>query len=167
MTSEMGAPSFDVVVIGGSQAGLAVGYHLTQRGCRLRDPGCRLRDRARVAFPMGLAHVVHPCAVQRASRDGLSVAERQVPVEGRRRRVSPVLRIRLRSSRQAQRQGHVAHPARRDVRRGDRGRGVYGEPGRRRGRAVPGSLRPSGRRRGGRGGLPDPQRRLSEPGSTA
>ena len=32
MTSGVGAPAFDVVVIGGSQAGLAVGYHLTQRG---------------------------------------------------------------------------------------------------------------------------------------
>ncbi len=27
MSSQSGAPSFDVVVIGGSQAGLAVGYH--------------------------------------------------------------------------------------------------------------------------------------------
>src|SRR6266487_242385 len=35
MTPGMGAPSFDVVVIGGSQAGLAVGYHLAQRGLRL------------------------------------------------------------------------------------------------------------------------------------
>jgi putative flavoprotein involved in K+ transport len=34
MTSENGAPSLDVVVIGGSQAGLAVGYHLAQRGLR-------------------------------------------------------------------------------------------------------------------------------------
>jgi putative flavoprotein involved in K+ transport len=34
MISEVGAPSFDVVVIGGSQAGLAVGYHLAQRGPR-------------------------------------------------------------------------------------------------------------------------------------
>ncbi|HEX6580439.1 MAG TPA: NAD(P)/FAD-dependent oxidoreductase [Actinomycetota bacterium] len=32
MTSGNGAPSFDVVVIGGSQAGLATGYHLAQRG---------------------------------------------------------------------------------------------------------------------------------------
>jgi putative flavoprotein involved in K+ transport len=32
MTSGIGSASFDVVVIGGSQAGLAVGYHLTQRG---------------------------------------------------------------------------------------------------------------------------------------
>jgi hypothetical protein len=30
MTLEIGSPSFDVVVIGGSQAGLAVGYHLAQ-----------------------------------------------------------------------------------------------------------------------------------------
>ncbi len=34
MTSEIGTTSFDVVVIGGSQAGLAVGYHLAQRGLR-------------------------------------------------------------------------------------------------------------------------------------
>ena len=32
MTSEIGSPSFDVVVIGASQAGLAIGYHLAQRG---------------------------------------------------------------------------------------------------------------------------------------
>ncbi len=34
MTSGSGTPSFDVVVIGGSQAGLAVGYHLAKRGLR-------------------------------------------------------------------------------------------------------------------------------------
>jgi putative flavoprotein involved in K+ transport len=34
MTSGIGSTSFDVVVIGGSQAGLAVGYHLAQRGLR-------------------------------------------------------------------------------------------------------------------------------------
>jgi putative flavoprotein involved in K+ transport len=34
MTSESRTPSFDVVVIGGSQAGLAVGYHLAHRGLR-------------------------------------------------------------------------------------------------------------------------------------
>jgi putative flavoprotein involved in K+ transport len=32
MSSQIGAPPFDVVVIGGSQAGLAIGYHLAQRG---------------------------------------------------------------------------------------------------------------------------------------
>jgi putative flavoprotein involved in K+ transport len=32
VTSGAGATSFDVIVIGGSQAGLAVGYHLAQRG---------------------------------------------------------------------------------------------------------------------------------------
>lgn len=34
MTSETRTPSFDVVVIGGSQAGLAMGYDLAQRGLR-------------------------------------------------------------------------------------------------------------------------------------
>jgi putative flavoprotein involved in K+ transport len=34
VTSETRIPSFDVVVIGGSQAGLAIGYHLAQRGLR-------------------------------------------------------------------------------------------------------------------------------------
>ena len=34
MTSEVGSTSFDVVVIGGSQAGLAIGCHLAQRGVR-------------------------------------------------------------------------------------------------------------------------------------
>src|SRR6266508_5168100 len=34
MTSGIRAPSFDVVVIGGSQAGLAIGYHLAKRGLR-------------------------------------------------------------------------------------------------------------------------------------
>src|SRR6266511_2768849 len=34
MTSETRPPSFDVVVIGGSQAGLAVSYHLARRGLR-------------------------------------------------------------------------------------------------------------------------------------
>src|ERR671911_2235709 len=34
MTSGTGTSSFDVIVIGGSQAGLAVGYHLAQRGLR-------------------------------------------------------------------------------------------------------------------------------------
>ncbi len=34
MTSEVGSSSFDVVVIGASQSGLAIGYHLAQRGVR-------------------------------------------------------------------------------------------------------------------------------------
>src|SRR6266545_773439 len=46
MTSEIGAPSFDVVVIGGSQAGLAIGYLLAQRGRRfvILDAGPEIGD---------------------------------------------------------------------------------------------------------------------------
>ena len=34
MTSDGQGPSYDVVVIGASQAGLAMGYHLAQKGLR-------------------------------------------------------------------------------------------------------------------------------------
>ena len=34
MTSESGSPSLDVLVVGASQAGLAIGYHLAKRGLR-------------------------------------------------------------------------------------------------------------------------------------
>src|SRR5919109_302389 len=42
--SRVEAPTFDVVVIGGSQAGLAVGYHLVQRGLRfvILDAGAEI-----------------------------------------------------------------------------------------------------------------------------
>src|SRR6266568_1382783 len=42
--SRVGATSFDVVVIGGSQAGLAVGYYLAQRGLRfvILDAGAEI-----------------------------------------------------------------------------------------------------------------------------
>jgi putative flavoprotein involved in K+ transport len=44
MTPGIGAPAFDVVVIGGSQAGLAVGYHLAQPGLRfvILDAGAEI-----------------------------------------------------------------------------------------------------------------------------
>src|ERR687892_1990477 len=46
MTSRIGRPSFDVIIIGGSQAGLAVGYHLGQRGLRfvILDSGSATGD---------------------------------------------------------------------------------------------------------------------------
>ena len=44
MTSNTGAPAYDVVVIGASQAGLAIGYHLAQRGLRfvILDAGAEI-----------------------------------------------------------------------------------------------------------------------------
>ena len=46
MTLRIGRPSFDVIIIGGSQAGLAVGYHLAQRGLRfvILDSGSATGD---------------------------------------------------------------------------------------------------------------------------
>ena len=53
-----GAP-LDVLVIGGGQAGLAMGYHLAQSRIVLPDRGRRRRDRPRVALTVGFAAAVH------------------------------------------------------------------------------------------------------------
>ena len=49
----------ETVVIGGGQAGLAVGYHLARRGPAVRDPGRQRARRRRLAQALGLAAPVH------------------------------------------------------------------------------------------------------------
>ena len=46
---------FEVIVIGGGQAGLSVGYHLKRRGMRFVILDATARDRRRLAEALGLA----------------------------------------------------------------------------------------------------------------
>ena len=83
---------FDVVVIGGGQAGLAVGYHLAKQGRRLRDPGRRRAGRRRVADALGGAAPVHARTPQRPARHAIPGRPAWLPDEGRGRRLPGVLR---------------------------------------------------------------------------
>ena len=56
--------SHDVVVVGGGQAGLAIGYYLAQAGPGLHDPRGRRRAGRRVARALGFAEAVHLCALR-------------------------------------------------------------------------------------------------------
>ena len=78
---------FDVVVIGGGQAGLAAGYHLARRGLRLRDPRRRCHGRRGVAGPLGHPAGLHAGPLRRAAWSALPGAAELLPDEGRRRRL--------------------------------------------------------------------------------
>ena len=66
----------EVVVVGGGQAGLAIGYFLAQQGARFHDPRGGRRAGGRVARALGLAQAVHAGALQQPSRPCLSRATR-------------------------------------------------------------------------------------------
>ena len=60
----------DVVVVGGGQAGLAIGYHLAKQGCSfiiLEGASSRRPHGGAV----GLAEALHTCALRRRARHGL------------------------------------------------------------------------------------------------
>jgi len=61
----------DVVVIGGGQAGLAIGYFLAQQGRKVRDPGTGRGVCGRLARAVGLAEAVHARSLQQLA--GLSL----------------------------------------------------------------------------------------------
>ena len=111
MTPGNGAPSFDVVVIGGSQAGLAIGYHLARRGLSfvILDAGPEIGHAWRSRWDSLTLFT----PAQYSSLPGMAFpfAEGHVPGEGRRRRIPPGVRIGVRPSGTAQRQGHVSHEA--------------------------------------------------------
>ena len=93
MTSEIGAPSFDVVVIGGSQAGLAIGYHLAQHGLRfvILDAGSEAGHVWRSRWDSLTLFT----PAQYSGLPGMAFPEGYVPIEGRRGQVSPVVHFRL------------------------------------------------------------------------
>ena len=63
-----GGPPLDVLVIGGGQAGLALGHHLAPTGLRFLIVDAGDRGRARVALPLGFAAAVHPGPVRQPAR---------------------------------------------------------------------------------------------------
>ena len=64
-------PALDVAVIGGGQAGLAIGQLLARPGPAPRDLRGRRGGRLGVAGPVGLARPIHPAALRRAPGHGL------------------------------------------------------------------------------------------------
>ena len=82
MTSEIGATSLDVVVIGGSQAGLAVGYHLAQRGLRfvILDAGSQIGHVWRSRWDS--LKLFTPAQYSSLPGMGLSIVEGHVSIEG-------------------------------------------------------------------------------------
>jgi putative flavoprotein involved in K+ transport len=72
-----GAP-LDVLVIGGGQAGLAMGYYLAQRGLRFQIVDLR-RDRRDVAVTVGFPAAVHPSPVRQSAGPALPLFARRLP----------------------------------------------------------------------------------------
>ena len=64
----------DVVVIGGGQAGLSVGYHLKRHKVSVRDPRSQRADRRCLAPALGLAAPVHAGPLRRPRRHAVSGA---------------------------------------------------------------------------------------------
>ena len=58
----------EVIVIGGGQAGLALGYHLAHQGRRFTILDAGDAPAAVVAVALGLADAVHPRALRRSPR---------------------------------------------------------------------------------------------------
>ena len=75
---------YDVIVIGGGQAGLSVGYHLQAAGPALRHPRRAGTHRRRLAEALGFAAAVHAGPARRSRRHAVS-RRRRTPVRPRTR----------------------------------------------------------------------------------
>ena len=85
-------PPLDVLVIGGGQAGLAMGYQLAQRGLRFEivDAGAEIGDAWRSA--LGFPAVVYPGPVRQPARPAVPGCGRHLSRQGRRRGLPAGLR---------------------------------------------------------------------------
>ena len=74
--------SVDIVIIGGGQAGLALGYHLARlhRDFVILDAGSRVGDGWRTT--VGLAETVHPREVRRSPGDAVPGRPAGLPHQG-------------------------------------------------------------------------------------
>ena len=75
----MDSDQYDVVVIGGGQAGLAIGYHLARQGSRfaILDAAAARADAWRSRWDSLAA--LHPGALQQPAGAGLSRRPRPLP----------------------------------------------------------------------------------------
>ena len=79
--------SYDTVVIGAGQAGLASAYYLQRAGSRFVGTRRRQSSWRVVAATVGHAAPVHPCSVQLAARSPIPRRALRVARQGRRREV--------------------------------------------------------------------------------
>ena len=74
--AELMTDRYDAIVVGGGQAGLAIGYFLAQQQRALRDPGGRRHAGGGVARALGLAAAVYSGALRQPARAARSPATR-------------------------------------------------------------------------------------------
>ena len=126
---------FEVAVVGGGQAGLAMGYYLRRAGASVRHPRAGRFDRAGLARALGLADALHAAPLQRAAGPALPGRPGRLPDARRGDRLPGALRGDLRAPDRAQQRGAQAFPRGRALRSRGRRPDDHRRPGRRRDRA--------------------------------
>ena len=72
-------PRFDVIVIGGGQAGIAMGYYLNARSARFVILERAAKVGGCLAKSLGLPAPIHPGRLRRPSRDAVPARTASVP----------------------------------------------------------------------------------------
>ena len=163
----MSAGTDMVVVIGGGQAGLAIGYHLAAAGPPVQHPGGGDRAGRRLAEPLGLAAAVHAGPLRQPAGARLPGRPRQLSGARRGGRVPHGLRPALRSARRVRQPRPVRARKRRRVRGRDHGSELRGRSGGRRDGTVPGAVRAADLRGARPWRRPAAQRRIPRAAATS
>ena len=163
MTPGSAARPLDVLVIGGGQAGLAMGYHLAQRGLSFQVVDAGTEIGTDLAVTVGFAAAVHLGPLRQPAGPAVPCCARHLPRQGRRRGLPAGLRGNVRSAGPAQRVGDIARQKRQRLRRARGRRRAGGQAGGGRHRALPGAARPADRRRARPQRAPGAQRPLPAP----
>ena len=150
----------EVIVVGGGQAGLAIGYLLAQQRPAVHDPGGGRHAGGGVARAVGLAAAVHPGPLQQPPGPRVPRRPGHLPGPRRRRRLPHRLRARFRAAGRAGQPCPRRPAGRWRLPRRARRSHLRGRPGRDRHRPVPGSARARDRRSPGPEHRPVPQQRV-------
>ena len=143
----------EVIVVGGGQAGLAIGYLLARAGPAVHDPGSGRHAGGGVARALGLAAAVHPGPLRQPAGPRVPRRSGRLPGPRRRRRLPHRLRARLRAAGRAEQPCPRRPPRRARLPRRARRSHLRGRPGRDRHRPVPDPARAGDRRAPGPGHL--------------